>query len=45
MPDWTLRDARPDDLGGIVTLYETSGLDALGSSDLETLRINYPCLP
>lgn len=41
MPDWTLRDARPDDLGGIAMLYETSGLDAPGSSGLETLRVNY----
>jgi GNAT superfamily N-acetyltransferase len=41
MPEWTIRDARPEDLGGIATLYETSGLDAPGSSEPAILRVNF----
>ena len=41
MTEWLIRDARPDDLPGIAALYEASGLDAPGSSELQTLRVNF----
>jgi GNAT superfamily N-acetyltransferase len=41
MSDWTIRDAGPDDLHGIAALYEASGLDAPGSSEPQTLRLNF----
>ncbi|NML17784.1 GNAT family N-acetyltransferase [Azohydromonas caseinilytica] len=38
--DWLIRDARPADLQGIARLYESSGLDEVGSTDIEILRVN-----
>ncbi|MDZ5457430.1 GNAT family N-acetyltransferase [Azohydromonas lata] len=39
--DWLIRDADARDLAGIALLYETSGVDAPGTSDPHTLRAHF----